>query len=49
LPASFQPVFALLEQYGFLILMLLVYWGLIGILIRPVFAVVGYLLYTPWF
>jgi len=49
LPESFQPVFALLEQYGFLILMLLVYWGLIGLLIRPVFAVVGYLLYTPWF
>ena len=49
LPESFQPVFALLETYGFLILMLLVYWGLIGLLIRPVFAVVGYLLYTRWF
>ena len=49
LPESFQPVFALLEQYGFLILMLLVYWGVIGLIIRPVFAVVQYLLFTPWF
>jgi Zn-dependent protease len=49
LPESFQPVFALLEQYGFLLLMLLVYWGLIGIIIRPVFQFVYYLLLTPWF
>ncbi len=49
LPESFQPVFALLEQYGFLILMLLVYWGIIGLIIRPVFAVVEFLLYTRWF
>jgi len=49
LPESFQPVFNLLEQYGFLILMLLIYWGLIGIIIRPVFMFVNYLLYTPWF
>ena len=49
LPESFQPVFALLEQYGFLILMLLVYWGVIGVIIRPVFAFVQYLLLTPWF
>jgi Zn-dependent protease len=49
LPASFQPVFALLEQYGFLILLLLVYWGIIGLVIRPVFTLVEYLLFTPWF
>jgi Zn-dependent protease len=49
LPSSFQPLFALMEQYGFLILMLLVYWGLIGAIIRPVFRVVEYLLVTPWF
>ena len=49
LPTSFQPVFALLEQYGFLILMLLVYWGVVGLLIRPVFMLVEYLLFTPWF
>ena len=49
LPASFQPIFALLEQYGFLILMLLVYWGVIGVIIRPVFSLVEYLLFTRWF
>jgi Zn-dependent protease len=49
LPESFQPIFAVLEQYGFLILMLLVYWGLIGAIIRPFFALVQYLLLTPWF
>jgi Zn-dependent protease len=49
LPESFQPMFALLEQYGFLILMLLVYWGLIGMIIRPIFRLVEYLLFTPWF
>lgn len=49
LPESFQPIFALMEQYGFLILMLLVYWGLIGAIIRPFFYLVSYLLLTPWF
>jgi Zn-dependent protease len=49
LPESFQPVFALLEQYGFLILLLLVYWGVIGIVIGPIFSLVNYLLYTRWF
>jgi Zn-dependent protease len=49
LPESFQPVFAVLEQYGFLILLLLVYWGLIGIIISPVFTFVQYLLFTRWF
>ncbi len=49
LPESFQPIFALLEQYGFVILMLLVYWGIIGVIIRPVFALVEYLLFTRWF
>lgn len=49
LPDSFQPVFAVLEQYGFLILLLLIYWGLLGIIISPVFRLVNYLLLTPWF
>ena len=49
LPDSFQPVFALLEQYGFLILLLLIYWGLIGLIMRPVFRLVEYLLFVPWF
>jgi len=49
LPASFQPVFEMLEQYGFLILLLLMYMGLIGLVMRPVFQIVNYLLVTPWF
>ncbi len=49
LPESFQPVFQMLEQYGFLILLLLIYMGVIGLIMRPVFAFVNYLLVTPWF
>ena len=49
LPESFSPIFALLEQYGFLILLLLVYWGVVGVIIGPVFQLLSYLLFTPWF
>lgn len=49
LPASFQPVFQMLETYGFLILMALIYMGVIGLIMRPVYSVVNYLLVTPWF
>lgn len=49
LPPSFQPVFDMLEQFGFLILLLLVYVGVIGFIIRPVYRLVQYLLLTPWF
>ncbi|MGD9561297.1 MAG: site-2 protease family protein [Pyrinomonadaceae bacterium] len=49
LPPSFQPVFDMLEQFGFLILLALIYMGLIGLIMRPVFRVVNYLLVTPWF
>ena len=49
LPESFSPIFALLEQYGFLILLLLVYWGVVGVIIGPVFRLLSYLLFTPWF
>ncbi len=49
LPESFQPIFNLLEQYGFIILLLLIYWGLIGIVMRPVFDLVTFLLLTRWF
>ncbi len=49
LPASFQPIFDMLEQFGFLILLLLVYMGIIGLIIRPVYMLVQYLLFTPWF
>lgn len=45
LPASAQPILAALEQYGFIILMLLVYVGFFGAVIRPVFSLVSYLLY----
>lgn len=49
LPASFQPIFDMLEQYGFLILMLLVYVGVIGLIMYPFYMIVDYLLYTRWF
>ncbi len=49
LPESFQPLFDLLEQFGFLILVLLVYMGVIGIVMYPFFILVKYLLVTPWF
>lgn len=35
LPASLQPVLDLFEQYGFLILMLLMYWGVFNVIFRP--------------
>lgn len=35
LPASFEPVFNLLEQYGFLILMALIYMGVFRLVITP--------------
>jgi len=49
LPETAQPFFAVLEQYGFLILLLLVYWGVLGYIIRPVYYGLSYLLVTPWF
>jgi Zn-dependent protease len=35
LPASFEPVFELLERFGFLILMLFIYFGLFSFILRP--------------
>ena len=49
LPEGFQPILQMLEQFGFLILMLLVYMGVIGFIIRPVYFFVQYLLFTRWF
>jgi len=49
LPASFQPFFDLMEQYGFIILMALIYFGLVSLIMSPVFRIVQYLLVTPWF
>jgi Zn-dependent protease len=49
LPASFQPVFDMLETYGFLILILLMYVGVIGLIMYPFYIFVEWLLYTRWF
>ncbi|HET8783485.1 MAG TPA: site-2 protease family protein [Pyrinomonadaceae bacterium] len=44
LPASMQPVLEILEQYGYLILVVLIYVGFTGAIIGPVLAFVYYLL-----
>ena len=44
LPDSLQPVYALLEQYGYLLLMLLMYMGVFGLIIGPVLNAVYSLL-----
>ena len=44
LPASAQPILALMEQYGFIILMLLIYVGFFGAILRPIMDLVYYLL-----
>lgn len=49
LPESFQPVMQMLEQFGFIILLLLVYWGFFRMIITPIAGFVQYLLLTPWF
>ena len=49
LPESAQPILSMLEQYGFLILMALLYMGIIGFIMRPVFRLVEYILFTPFF
>jgi len=44
LPESFQPVFQLLEQFGFIILMLFIYLGLFSLILRPFLIGLIYLL-----
>jgi len=44
LPASAQPILALMEQYGFIILMMLIYVGFFGAILRPIMDLVYYLL-----
>lgn len=44
LPASMQPVMDMLEQYGFMILLLLMYMGIIRAIMYPVQIAVLYLL-----
>jgi len=45
LPESMQPVLAMLEQYGYLLLLLMMYLGVFGLIITPVFQAVYFLLY----
>jgi Zn-dependent protease len=44
LPASMQPILETLEQYGFLILMVLMYMGVFSAIIRPIMRAVYSLL-----
>ena len=44
LPASMQPVLAFLEQYGYWLLILLIYMGVFTAIIRPIIDFVHYLL-----
>jgi len=44
LPASAQPILALMEQYGFIILMMLIYVGFFSAILRPIMNLVYYLL-----
>ncbi len=44
LPESFRPVFALLEQYGFIILMALIYIGVFRLVITPFYYGLIYVL-----
>jgi Zn-dependent protease len=44
LPASAQPILTLMEQYGFIILMMLIYIGFFGAILRPIMDLVYYLL-----
>lgn len=45
LPASMRPVMEMLEQYGYIILMILIYVGFFNAIITPVLRVVEFLLY----
>ena len=45
LPASMRPLLELFEQYGYIILMILIYMGFFNMIITPVLRIVGYLLY----
>ena len=44
LPASAHGFLAILEQYGFMILIVLMYMGFFGVIMRPVFYVIDFLL-----
>jgi Zn-dependent protease len=44
LPESFQPVFEMIEQFGFLILMVFIYFGLFRLIITPFYRLLIYIL-----
>jgi len=44
LPASAQPILTLMEQYGFIILMMLIYVGFFRAILNPIMYLVSYLL-----
>jgi Zn-dependent protease len=45
LPASMRPLLEMLEQYGYIILMILIYLGFFRIIISPIINIIIYLLY----
>ena len=45
LPASARPILEMMEQFGFIILMMLIYVGFFNAIMSPVMAVVEYLLF----
>jgi Zn-dependent protease len=45
LPASAQPILEILEQHGYIIMMILIYVGFIRVIISPVIEFVWFLLY----
>lgn len=45
LPASMRPLMDILEQYGFILLMFLIWMGLLNVIISPVINVIRYLLF----
>lgn len=46
LPASMQPLLEMLEQYGYIILMVLIWMGFFGAIINPIIRVIVFLLVT---
>ncbi len=44
LPASMQPLLEMMEQYGYIILMVLIWMGFFGAIINPIINFVDYLL-----
>lgn len=45
LPPSMQPILEMLEQHGYIILLILIYVGFTSMIIRPIINLVVYLLY----